>query len=336
MALYAIDNLDDAWAATREFLTPFSVKRLLVLAVVVFFVGGTGMNFPGSGASSSPETEPGTEPNPDLVWGFLVENALAVGLVGGAVLLLVLGFMFVGALMEFVFVQSLRTDEVRFWRYSRNYLGKGFRLLGFRLALSLIWILPSVAFLGFVLTGVNPIPEIGGAVLIVLVLLAILLFVLSAVVDAFTTAFVVPVMLVRESGVLGGWRAFWPTLKSQWKQYLAYAIAALVLTIAAGILAVILVGVVFVVLGIPVFLVAAAAVAVGGESVFVPIFAVAVAVLIGAVVLTWLLVQVPIQTYLRYYALLILGDTDQELDPIPEIRASVRKPAEGRDSPETI
>jgi hypothetical protein len=209
------------------------------------------------------------------------------------------------------------------------------RLLGFRLALSLVWVLPGVAFLGFVLVGTNPIPEIGGATLLALVLLAALLFVLSAVLDAFTTAFVVPVMLVRESGILDGWRAFFPTLTGQWKQYLAYAIAALVLNIAAGILAVIAVVVAALVIGIPMVLIGVAAVAVGGDPVFVIVAIVGLVVVVGAVVLTWLLVQVPIQTYLRYYTLLILGDTDRGLDPIPEIRAAVRA-TESRDDSETI
>jgi len=37
-----------------------------------------------------------------------------------------------------------------------------------------------------------------------------------------------------------------------------------------------------------------------------------------------LLVTVPVQTYLRYYALLILGDVDADLDLIPEQRAIAR------------
>lgn len=337
MALYAIDNLDDAWAATREFLTPLSIQRLFVLAVVVFFVGGTGFNVPGGGGGGggSPETEPGAEPSLDLAWQFVLDNALTIGLFGGTVLVLILAFTFVGALMEFVFLQSLRTDDVRFWGYSRAYLGEGLRLLGFRIALSLVWILPTVGFFGLVISGVNPLGEFGGIAIVLLVLLGVLVVLLLTVVDSFTTAFVVPVMLVRESGVLGGWRTFWSTLVGEWKQYLAYAIAALVLNIAAGIVAAILVGIVALAVGIPLVLVGAATVFAGGDPFFLPVIVVGAVLLIGVVVLAWLLVQVPIQTYLRYYALLILGDTDEELDPIPEIRATVRENESG-DTPETI
>jgi hypothetical protein len=38
-----------------------------------------------------------------------------------------------------------------------------------------------------------------------------------------------------------------------------------------------------------------------------------------------LLVQVPFQTFLRYYALLVLGDTNEAFDLIPERRRAVRE-----------
>lgn len=337
MALYAIDDLDDAWAATREFLTPLSVKRLLTLAVIVFFVGGSGSGFSGGGGGGAPPgTAPGVEPGLDAFWTFVTENALWIALIGGIVLLVVLAFMAIGALMEFVFVQSLRTDEVRFWGYLRAYLGAGARLFGFRLVLSMLGFLPAVAFLGFGLAafGAGPLPAVGDVGLVVLGIVAAIAFVAMALVDSFTTAFVVPVMLVRESGVLDSWRAFWPVLTGAWKQYLAYAIAALVLNVAVGIVFGIALAIAALVVGIPLGIVVAG-VALLAESVLVPVAIVLVALFVLGLVLAALLFQVPIQTYLRYYALLILGDTDSELDPIPEIRASVRED-ESRDGPETI
>ncbi|MEM4780968.1 MAG: DUF4013 domain-containing protein [Halalkalicoccus sp.] len=326
MALYAIDDLDDAWAATHEFLTPLSVKRLLVLAVIVFFVGGTGSNF-GGGGGGTPDTEPatGAEPNVEALWTVLAENALVIGLLGGAVLALLLAFMLVGALMEFVFVQSLRTDEVRFWGYSRAYLGEGLRLLGFRIGLSILGVLPAAVFLGFgaAAFGAGPLPEVGGAVLVVLGLLAALAFLAMALVDSFTTAFVVPVMLVRETGVLDGWRAFWPTVASHWKQYLAYAVAAFVLNLALGIVFVIALAIAALAVGIPLGILGVS-VALLAEAILLPVAVVLVALFALTLIVTALLLQVPIQTYLRYYALLILGDTDAELDPIPEIRRTIR------------
>jgi hypothetical protein len=46
------------------------------------------------------------------------------------------------------------------------------------------------------------------------------------------------------------------------------------------------------------------------------------------------LVQVPVVTYFRYYALLVLGDTDADLDLIPERRRAVRAGSGGGPSGE--
>jgi hypothetical protein len=48
-----------------------------------------------------------------------------------------------------------------------------------------------------------------------------------------------------------------------------------------------------------------------------------------AIVLTVLLVRVPVASYFKYYALLLLGDTNAELDLIPDQRAAIR--ADGGD-----
>lgn len=338
MALYAIDDLDDAWVATREFLTPLSARRLLALAVIVFFVGGSGSGFSGSGTGVPAETDAGATASLDALWTFVAENALVIGLVGAAALLVVLAFTFVGALMEFVLVESLRTDEVRFWGYSRAFLGEGLRLFAFRIAITAVGLVPALALVGFGLAtvGTGTLTELGGVVLVALALLSVPAFVLLALVDAATTAFVVPVMLVRETGVLGAWRVFWPTLAGQWPQYLAYGLVALVLNVAVGFVFVLLLGIVALFFLVPFAIIAASTTLIVSE----PIVA-AVAVVFGSLFVLFLgavalLVQVPIRTYLRYYALFVLGDTDGRLDPIPEVRRTVREPDERADGPEPI
>lgn len=337
MALYAIDDLDDAWAATREFLTPVSAKRVFVLAFVVFFVGGTGINAPGGGGIGSTPSGTGTGRSIDALWRFVLDNALAIGLIAAVILLCVLAFLFVGALMEFVFVQSLRTDEVRFWTYLRAYLGSGLRLFGFRLALTAIGVLPALALLGvgFATIGAGFVAELGGVALVALAILAVCVLVLVAVVNAFTTAFVVPIMLVREGGVLDAWRAFWPTLRRDWTQYLAYGVGVLLLNIAAGILffGLLLIGAIVFLVPLGIIVVSTALIV--SELVVTVVAAAVASVFVLALFAASLLVQVPIQTYLRYYALFVLGDTDEALDPIPEIRGSVRESA-GDPDPATI
>jgi len=65
-----------------------------------------------------------------------------------------------------------------------------------------------------------------------------LIGVLYALVSGLTTVFVVPLMIQADSGVLAAWRRLWGSIKTAWKQYLAYVVIAfLLLTVAAGIIA---------------------------------------------------------------------------------------------------
>ncbi|WP_336362945.1 DUF7544 domain-containing protein [Halalkalicoccus salilacus] len=328
MALYAIDDLDDAWDATREFLTPLSIRRLSVLAVIVFFVGGSGSSVPGGSGGTRGTTGLDPAPGAEIAAArrFLLENLVTIGLLVGAVLLVGLAFLLAGSVMEFVFVQSLRTDEVRFWGYAHRYFDEGLRLFGFRVALGIASLLSIAAIAGSALlvAGAAPTVELGGLLLAIAAFAIAVVLLVVTVVDAFTTAFVVPVMLVRNSGVLAAWRAFWRTLVRTWKQYLAYAIAAVILNVAAGIVFTILLAVVALALVIPLAVVVGATALLAPETVLL-----AVAVVLGlpfvlVLVVAALLIQVPIQTYLRYYALFVLGDTDATLDPIAEVRGAVR------------
>lgn len=146
MALHAADNVNDALEATKAFLLPFDAGRWLRLAAVVFFLGGIGGNFPsgdvGGGGGDVPQEPPTSLPELD---GTLVAALLAVVLV---VVLLVVLFALVGAIMEFAFVESLRNEEVHVRRYARRHLGKGIRLFGFRLALSVAALVVVAALLG--------------------------------------------------------------------------------------------------------------------------------------------------------------------------------------------
>jgi MFS family permease len=337
MALHAVDNLSDAVEATKRFLLPFDAGRWLRLAVVTFFVGGFGVSFPGGGGGSTPppESVDGEAPSspgealaavPDDVLVIAAAVVAAVVLVG-----LLLGFL--GAVFEFVFVESLRSERVRLRRYTGKHWRRGLRLFGFRLAVTLVGFLlvAGVGALAATTLVTGPIPTWGATdvltLLVVLLPAAFVVFALTGLVNGFTTAFVVPVMLLEERSVLGGWRRFWPTLRGNLKQYGAYVLLALVLTIAIGLLAGVAVGIGAVVLAIPFAIVGAIVVFAAGASFTTPVLVV-VAVLVVAYVLLVLtlaaFVQVPLRTFLRYYTLLILGDTNETFDVIPDARAAVR------------
>ncbi|EMA37756.1 DUF7544 domain-containing protein [Halococcus hamelinensis] len=103
-------------------------------------------------------------------------------------------------------------------------------------------------------------------------------------------------------------RWLWSTITSQWKQYLAYAVVGFVLTDVGAILVGIVIVILAVILLVPFGIFAA--VGVGTLFVFEPLgigLLAVIGILYGlSVVAVAAVVQVSVQTYLRYYALLIL------------------------------
>jgi hypothetical protein len=331
MSLHALDDIDDAIDATRSFLWPFDLGRWGRLALVVFFLGGTGSanptQFTGDFGGTGP-TSPGGEQMPASPPSIGDVEIAILAVAVAAVLLLVLGFALVGAVMEFVFVESLRNENVRIRRYWSERWKQGLRLFGFRLVVGLL----SLAVIGAVLVAsLAPYLSGSGELSLGLLFLAIPVFfvvaVVSGLVNGFTTGFVVPVMISEDSTVLAAWRRFWPTLKAEWKEYGAYVVMRFVLQIAVGILVgiVTLLGVIIIAIPFGVF----GAIGFGLVSVVEPlgwaIVAIAALLFVLAVLTLTLFLNVPVQTFLRYYALLLLGDTNESFDLIAERRAAIRE-----------
>ena len=338
MTIYAFDDIDDALDATRAFLWPFDLATWLKLALVVFFLGGTGSVNPFQFSSNVPSTggpsDPVTPTGPGLPSLSEIVNALTpiewaiVGAFVGAVLLLGFGFAFVGAVMEFVFVESIRHERVSIREYWGERWRQGGRLFGFRLVVGLL----SLAVAGgVVLAAAWPLLTGDGGFSIALLLLAILVAIgvalVSALLNGFTTQFIVPVMVAEDRAVLDAWRRFWPTVTGQWKQYLAYAFMRIVLTIAVGIVVGIATTIAALVLAIPFVIVGIVGVALLSVSEIAGGAVIAIAIVLFTLILIVLslLVAVPVQTYLRYYALLVLGDTEAEFDLVAERRRAIRE-----------
>jgi hypothetical protein len=254
----------------------------------------------------------------------------------GAILLGLL-VLFVGSVMEFVFVESLRTERVSVREYWREHWRKGLRLFGFRVLLGL-FVLGAVVllaaplllpFLGVGTMGAGLLP----LAFLVLVPIFLVVTIVAAVVHSFTTVFVVPIMLLEDDGVIAGWRRLWPSVRNQWRQYLAYALVGIVLSILGGV-AVGIATLLFVLLMLlPVGLLLALGYGLFalvfeplGILVFVVVGLLAVVALIAFVALA----QVPVKTYLRYFGLFVLGDIESEFDVVAEQRAAVR----GESSPD--
>ena len=331
MVWYAVEALDDAIDPVRSLLFPLDVRTWLKLAVIVLFLGGGGATPPTTGTQTSPG---GGEMAPDgvtLPSETVLTAVIAIVVLGIAIALL---FTLVGSVMEFAFLESLRTREVHVRRYVGDNLGKGVRLFGFRIFLFFLGIVPVVGLALVLFPGIaSGSPTIVLGTVALFVPIVVLFGFVVAVVDGITTNFVAPVMLLRDEGVLDAWRTFWPRLIGDWKQFAVYAVLRIVLAIAAGIVVSIVGGFVAVAALVPFALVAAAAVlGFGSLSALVSTLAglsvVAVLVVAYLAVLFYALavVRVPVQAYLRYYALLVLGDVDADLDLIPDVREEIRGP----------
>ncbi|MFU8869474.1 hypothetical protein [Natronococcus sp.] len=322
----AVDDLGDAIDATRNFLTPVRAGLWLRLAIVALFVGGLGTGFP---SAPTGDVGPAAEQTPGPGAEAVPEEALLVAAVAvGFLLLLWLGYAFVAAIMEFVFIESLRSETVRVRRYANANVGRGIRLFGFRVVLiataALVGATPVVASI----LGLGGIDGSAGVVGLA-ALFAVGTYLVYAVINRFTSEFVAPIMLLEERGVLSAWRRFWPTARANWLEYVVYLVLVWIIQAAVGIAVSILMLVAGIVVAIPFVVVAVLLFALGDIGAVLAAVVVLAAVL--AFVLAALLIQVPVVSYFKYYALLVLGDTNADLDLIPDQRAAIR--ADGGEAP---
>jgi hypothetical protein len=331
MTLYALEDLDDALAVTRALLTPIDRTVWVKLAFVAFFIGGPGGSVNpvqytaggngGGNGTPPPGGMPGFDPGP-RVW-------LLIAGVVGAIVLIALVFTLIGSIMEFVFVESLRSETVTIRQYWRRRWRQGLRLFGFRLVIGFFVFGTALLFGAIAYLSLESVtPGAVAAIVLLLIPMFVVLALVVGLVSGFTTAFVVPIMIKTDCGVLAGWRRLWPTITANPWQYLAYAVSSFFLSIIGGILIAMATGLLALALLIPFGLLFAVGV---GLLVFVaePL-GIGVLVVVGllfglSVLVVAALVQVPVLAYLRYYALLVLGDIDPEFDLIPEQRANVRE-----------
>ncbi len=336
MSWYAVEALEDAIEGTRELLFPLDASTWLRLAIIVFFLGGTStaspiqssMRFSSQSGDSLPVV-PGnlSIPSESITTAVIVFIAVVV--------LLALFFTVVGSVMEFAFIESLRTRHVHVRQYAKSHLDQGLSLFAFRFVLFLVILLPVA---GIALVTV-PALSYGSAnvpfgPLLFLLPVLFVLGILVALVDGLTRAFVVPVMVVRDGGVLDGWKAFWPTLRREWKQYGVYLVLRFFVGVAASFVVSIVGGVLSVLLLIPFAIIGVLLVAAfGGFSalgtilsnpVLVAVFVVLLVIYVLCVIFALALVQVPIRAYTGYFSLFVLGDTNEAFDLIPALREKIR------------
>ncbi len=325
MTWHALEALEPAASATRQLLVPIRIRSWVVLGIVVFFISGlTGFNPStsinlGDGAPTPMLSVPAVD-----IGVIGVIAILAIAVVGLGIALL---FAYLGALLEFVFVDIVRTMDIRIRAFAGNRLRAGLSLLLFRIAIGVIVV-------GMVVGTILLTVLTAGIFLIFLILAFPVLFIIAAVlwlVGRFTIDFVVPIMIAEEVGILRGWERLLEELRTEWKQFAVYAIVRIVIGFVAAIVVWMGFAIVAIALAIPTGVVAIPVVFVllttVGEAAAIAI-GVAVLLLFGLAVLVvgTVAVQVPVQTYVRYYALFVLASTCPTYDLLEDVRDSISAP----------
>jgi hypothetical protein len=340
MSLHALDDIGDAIDATKSLLWPFESRTWLRLAAVVFFLGGAGggINIPQNLGNFDQEPQAGGQtptPPPDAFESLPEIGTIIIAAVV-AVFLLILVHGLLSNFMEFVFIQSLIEREVHVRRYFSANTGNGLRLLGFRLVVNLLSVLVALVVIGLFFLGLSggSTSDIGaGAALAALPAIIITVFlgaIVIGLVTGLTNNFVVPLMLQGDHGVIRGWRRLGGSIRAHPKQYIVYVVVSVLLGIGVGIVTTMLGLLIFGVLAIPFALVGFAILSLPGHGTagFVVVGILAAIYLLLVLVIS-LLIQVPLLAFLRYYAMLVLGDIDASLDPIPGVRSAIRAEDDG-------
>jgi len=264
--------------------------------------------------------------------------------VAGAVVLLIVAVSVASLSLRLVFYDALRTNRVRIWRPFLARLRQSAGLFLFTAVLSTAAAAP-VALGVFVAvvavapvavdapvaagapTGWAPLDSLAGTLgslsggpLVALGLAGAALVAVAALALRFTYEFVVPTMVVRGTGVLGGWRRFWTALRAEWTEVLVYlgvhVVVGLGLSVVEGVAFAFALALVAALGGIALLLVAAALGGLGallgttaGAAALVLVALAGIAVLLVLV----LPVQVITRSYRIAYEVSTLGGLDRDL-----------------------
>lgn len=246
---YAFTEIDRAIQSTKELLWPFHAGVWLRLALIAFFVGAGG-GFPQGFSYSDGDFFNGIGTPTTLPPSPGISGLLIAGI--GLVILAVLVYTLIGAILQFVFVDCIRTRNVHLTEPFKERLGKGFRLFLFETGVTILLMLMIAAImLPVILVFIDPAILPRTMVLLLLIPALIILALIIGIIMLFTIDFVVPIMIKEDCGVIEGWRNLLRTLSDQWMQALVYLIVRVLAGIGAGIVMAIITFIALAIITIP-------------------------------------------------------------------------------------
>lgn len=320
MSLTAIQSAGDAIDITRQYLFGRTLRQAVILAFMVIFLGPTGVSGPPGPIELDDEAFAGENdvPSPaELIAA--IDWELAIGAIAVIGLFAVL-YGLVSAFMEFGFVHSLVADTAAIREPAQHHWSRAVALFMFR---AVVWgtIAVGIAVLLADALGILELPVRTDWV--TLTPIAVLVGGGLYLLNRFTTDFVVPIMYHERRGLLSSWLRLVGVMRTEWRQFAVYVPVRIILEVALGIGFGLVIGLLLVavgiVVGVPVGVVLVLAL---GPTVGI-VLTIAVLVLVAIPLAAAALV--PFHTYLRYYTLLVLGDTAEGLDLIPDKRLTARR-----------
>lgn len=213
MSWYALDAVEVAFERTKScLLEPLEVWKWLKLAIImtlitlgIFSLG----NYPFSESDIS-----------------FISSMPADELVLLLAILLIIFFIsviitYIASVMEFVLVESLVSNEVRFWNYTRRLLGKGFGLMLFRF---LIWMVFFIISLLALLPLIS-LKEYSDLALIFFAFVVIILAMVNwvgGIIISFLVSLAVPVSSYTDTDIFKAFSMILKKFRQDWQQMIVY------------------------------------------------------------------------------------------------------------------
>lgn len=318
---FALSEIDSAIRRTRDLLWPFRKGVWLRIALISLFIGWGGAGFPQPAWSSESDFPS------DAFDGFIVPDALPdmAGLIIAIILLIIacaLLFMLIGSILQFVFVDCIRTGDVKIRESFSPRAGKGGRLFLFQIGLAVLFLLLLAALIIPLIIMAGGLAGPAGGISLVLTLLVFFpfLFILAiiiGIIQLITIDFVVPIMIRKDCGVIDGWKEFVGIISTQWMQGIIYLVVRFLAALGAGIVMILLtllalgiVGIPFAIIGFFLFLLVQMANIHLLLLLLIPYLIIAIPVV--------LLISVPFITFFRIYSLAVLGRLNSGYALLPE------------------
>jgi hypothetical protein len=320
----SLDAINPAFNAVKKLLFPIKLKSWFKLGFISIF--GSRTSGAGSGGNFSNATNTiENNKTPDFNV-FLAQYGLIIGLIVFFIIVVGLIFGYIKSVFSFVFLEDLieKKDSIlsSFGKNSKN----GFSYFVFSLFLGLISLITLILFMLPAL-----IPVLSGMDLFIAVISGITFFLIwfftigliIGIISGFTWDFVLPLMYLKNKGLMLSWSELKKLVFREWKEFLVYIIISFFLSIVGSVIALILL--------IPLIIIALILLVIGVIFGLLSILSsgnlaiIAVMLLIaflGILLFVFLaaVITLPITSFFRYYPIIFLGKIDAETSKLLELK----------------